>query len=471
MLNHSSARGRWHAALLIPFVSLLTTAVFLPMLGRRTPPLPPARDSWAARGQRVFIARKCYACHTLHEKPSEGQTDLAEAAKLDAVQLRQWLANPMAMKPRTIMPHQSLDGEEMTALVAFIRSLSNPQSAIRNLKSEIPTVPASHQVSGWILHHGQELLKNTQDCFKSGCHTQASFCGDCHRTRLPNSHVLNPDDEPFSRQIWMQQHGGAAIAAFLTESRTDVPARSANLSDSLNTKAAFCLTCHHEGRDCDECHAVLSHRPMTWARREGGAISARNAKLSRHAEVFNRHPASESRCFDCHTRPKLECDTCHGLPMPHPGKGGTYARQPHRADAAMNPGLCAKCHTQQYCDDCHFEKRPTAQFANWTHRRKEAWLNHHDEAATNNAARCNVCHLPGRSTNAPLAMRDCNGCHGLEMPHPSNWTLIGHGEELKKIGVDSSREIRGSLSCFRCHTPQTKTYCDKCHDPTWRMSQ
>jgi cytochrome c2 len=460
MERYISRQGRWHTALILPCIALIGTAVFLTGLGTRAPqPSQPPPDSLAARGQQVFVARKCYACHTMDEPSSPGKINLAESAGRDDVHLRRWLANPMAMKPRTIMPNQGLDGEEMNALIAFIRSLANPKSKLSTLKSQIPDKPASHRVSGWILHHGQELLKDAKDCFKSGCHSQRSFCEDCHHTRLPNSHVAHEEDEQLSRQVWMQQHGGATIAAHLAESRVDPAERTAKLHDPIRQNAQFCLTCHRAESDCDQCHAQLDHRQKRWVVHEPAGVTRH---FSVHAKLAKMPGA---RCADCHTSVKRDCDTCHGTAIPHPVG---YKGKPHRDEALKNPALCGRCHTQAKCDDCHFQQRPQTRFQQWTHRNKDEWLKFHDDAAMGLEQRCNFCHLPGRPARAPRAHRDCNGCHGTEMPHPPDWTLIAHGEWLSQRGIDSSRKIHGGLACFHCHTPQTKTYCDKCHDPSWR---
>lgn len=422
----------------------------------------------------VFVKRKCYACHTLRGKFAIKPDLAALSKKPKDVDLRRWLANPAAVDRRTIMPNFGLDSEEINALAAFVNAVN--QGRIEFQPPRADRRPPSHDAKGWILHHGQEFLKDTKDCFKSGCHAQPLFCQDCHRTRLPNSHVSHPQDERLSQQVWMQQHGGATVAAFLAESRAATSERFALLRQTTSKEtrfylnAEFCQVCHNAERDCDLCHALLSHKPRGWAQRAAGPIRVRNEKLSLHAEVFNDYPL-EARCLDCHTRPEVDCHTCHGMEMPHPGKGKTYAGRPHRADAAAHPGLCAKCHAQQYCDDCHFKTPPAAKFRGWTHTRKEDWLKHHDEAAIGTEARCNICHVPGRPASAPRVHKDCNGCHGLEMPHPADWTVVAHGAWLTEKGIDSSRKIHGGLVCFRCHTPQTQTYCDKCHDSAWRRGR
>jgi len=53
----------------------------------------------------------------------------------------------------------------------------------------------------------------------------------------------------------------------------------------------------------------------------------------------------KARCLTCHIQ--RQCDTCHGLPMPHP-RGWLPAG--HGPSASLKPGsVCFQCHQPSYC--------------------------------------------------------------------------------------------------------------------------
>ncbi|NTV03418.1 hypothetical protein HGA89_00685, partial [bacterium] len=61
---------------------------------------------------------------------------------------------------------------------------------------------------------------------------------------------------------------------------------------------------------------------------------------------------------------------------------------------------------------------------------------------------CLTCHVEERF---------CNGCHGMEMPHPEEFKTKEHPEESKKQPE----------KCVMCHGENEKThFCDECHHGT-----
>jgi cytochrome c oxidase subunit 2 len=100
---------------------------------QRRPAVPPT-DLVAARGMELF-ARNCAGCHAVRGAPFHGRSgpDLTHVAgrrtlaagMLDNVRgaLAGWIANPQVLKPGTRMPHITLGGEDLHALVRYIEGL------------------------------------------------------------------------------------------------------------------------------------------------------------------------------------------------------------------------------------------------------------------------------------------------------------------------------------------------------------
>jgi cytochrome c2 len=89
-----------------------------------------AQPDQVALGQELFVAKGCVMCHT-HAAFNGEQTywigaqppDLT-TVKLSADYLRQWLKDPSALKPGTVMPTLDLKPDEIEALIAFLKANS-----------------------------------------------------------------------------------------------------------------------------------------------------------------------------------------------------------------------------------------------------------------------------------------------------------------------------------------------------------
>jgi len=73
------------------------------------------------KGEALFIAYDCYACHTHDGKGGRVGPDLTDVSKRRSQKWeKKWLANPEAVKPGTFMPNFHLSEEEIAALTEFL---------------------------------------------------------------------------------------------------------------------------------------------------------------------------------------------------------------------------------------------------------------------------------------------------------------------------------------------------------------
>lgn len=96
---------------------------------------PPADDA-ARRGQAIFVARHCIACHTVRGvSAGQGGPDLTHVGSRSHIaagtlptgvaQLAAWIADPQAYKPGARMPAsgEALSADDLDALAAWLASL------------------------------------------------------------------------------------------------------------------------------------------------------------------------------------------------------------------------------------------------------------------------------------------------------------------------------------------------------------
>jgi cytochrome c oxidase subunit 2 len=89
----------------------------------------------ASQGQRIFETTACINCHTVAGTVASGRfgpdlthlmsrdTIAAGAAKNTPENLRQWILNPDAIKPGSLMPAMQLSGQDLDALTAYLETL------------------------------------------------------------------------------------------------------------------------------------------------------------------------------------------------------------------------------------------------------------------------------------------------------------------------------------------------------------
>jgi cytochrome c oxidase subunit 2 len=98
-------------------------------------PAPEPTDSTLAAGRQAFLSSTCATCHAIAGTPAfatrgpnlthvGSRRDLAAGAvpNTDDNMMR-WILNPQSIKPGTQMPASTLSPQQLTALVAYLRSL------------------------------------------------------------------------------------------------------------------------------------------------------------------------------------------------------------------------------------------------------------------------------------------------------------------------------------------------------------
>lgn len=154
-----------------------------------------------------------------------------------------------------------------------------------------------------------------------------------------------------------------------------------------------CVTCHDSVRasaDCNSCHTT-----------DVGSTAGRASSKSVGSGKYSFPPVviSDTGCGACHDQ-KRQCDTCHGLRMPH---SQVFISGYHARDAAFEKKqLCWRCHVEGDCGRCHVVPFASGHAPGW----KEA---HRRSRSTDTC----TCHARGRKL-APGQL--CGYCHG---PVPS----------------------------------------------------
>jgi cytochrome c oxidase subunit 2 len=96
---------------------------------------PAVQDSSVVAGKRLFEHTACINCHTVSGSPADGRfgpdlthlmsrtTIAAGAAENTPENLRQWVEDPDAIKPGSLMPAMQLSDADLDAVVNYMRTL------------------------------------------------------------------------------------------------------------------------------------------------------------------------------------------------------------------------------------------------------------------------------------------------------------------------------------------------------------
>jgi hypothetical protein len=248
---------------------------------------------------------------------------------------------------------------------------------------------------------------------------------------------------------------------------------------------AVCVGCHskpHNTSDCSNCHGQASTR---------AAVSeARDHLRFQHAKHLGR---LKSQCVPCHVaagtadatilRPVMgtclgchqhrdqwrtrDCDGCHHdlisenvKPDSHIVHDGNWVRE-HGVRAAGTRDLCATCHNETFCTNCHGKSVPALPWKlnpeapNFSRLHAAGFFTRHPEESHSNPGLCSTCH----------ADNFCRDCHdkkklsatgGGANPHPVGWVKSGGGDHGRQARLDP-------MACAACHGGAGEQLCVGCH--------
>ncbi len=396
-------------------VAVLGTMTYLGLAGVASTPREAALTPQQALGEKIFLDRRCNACHGINGGGGiEGQ-DLAPDGPRDPERVTTILHAPTTYNPRSIMPPViGMSQTDFDALVAFVSAIDPTSQMPKEAIAYGSRRPQSHQVENWFANHKYEVRKDPTVCAQ--CH-QPSFCQSCHRNRRPDSHL----------QGWLKSHFGTA-----------------------KERPEYCQVCH-EQKFCNACHDRVMHT-KNW---------------------MHEHPKAARTdgqiCQQCHRSDF--CITCHGGSKPA-SHGPNWLHEHQRVETRD----CVACHTTAFCSNCHQGARPTSHDATWVKRHGEKAKTSTAECTTcHHTEFCQTCHgtqMPHpkqwlHSGHQKAAKTDqqvcarchdskafCFKCHQIDMPHPEDWVLTHKTKASFKPGA----------VCFRCHTYASK--CSQCHGDT-----
>jgi hypothetical protein len=160
-----------------------------------------------------------------------------------------------------------------------------------------------------------------------------------------------------------------------------------------------CLPCHDAKTASAACSTCHTEDPATVAFVAGAAREG----LGSGKYVFPAVRAANRRCGDCHDEAR-ECDTCHGVRMPH---SDDFIEGAHARSAAFTGKLkCWKCHDPQWCSSgCHGAFSPdgtrSSHAGNWEQEHKRAdWSGGcicHSQRGKRKGSMCYLCHATDHS--------------------------------------------------------------------------
>ncbi|MCG3197772.1 MAG: hypothetical protein HUU16_03450 [Candidatus Omnitrophica bacterium] len=256
-----------------------------------------------------------------------------------------------------------------------------------------------------------------------------------------------------------------------------------------------CLKCHQKwfnDDQCAKCHLIPEAEvpPVVTAlhfshKQHLGIPGMENACEMCHTTNRESHRMADRNipvmqvCLNCHHHEKqyqdLRCDVCHkdlysvGLkPMSRFSHEGDFLRD-HQHYTWSQTKVCAQCHTQDDCMECHANQSDELD-ANMKHHgrtdrdfvHQADYLSRHFIEARNDPALCVTCHRPS-------FCRNCHEQHGISditgqsqfgtpfSPHPEDF---GDPGSPNFHGYMARREI---FTCAACHDQGKDTNCIKCH--------
>lgn len=292
-------------------------------------------------------------------------------------------------------------------------------------------------------------------------------CGQCH-TRITSSKVSAQNDLPTGEACdgcHGDQHPQTALTAddrHCADCHTHVRDQKVTATSQLDPpNLKFSHAAHLDrGADCASCHGDFSTVGLATI----------------------RHLPTEATCLSCHDgkQASQRCTTCHAsgsdgrllttigddpvadelIPRGSSAWGADHDLafvQDHAGIAKANPELCATCHDESSCQDCHAGPiRPLRLHA-------ADYLNGHAVDARAATQDCSSCHslqveCRGCHTRIGVTESEEEGSFGVGSPlrfHPDDWAgppggLQGHAMAAQR-NIATCTSCHGEDTCLACH--------------------
>ncbi len=212
--------------------------------------------------------------------------------------------------------------------------------------------------------------------------------------------------------------------------------------------SATCLECHDQIARVIVQRGGIKVRHSDFIDRVYGCRDCHN--IVTHPGVL-KDPTEPTmgKCLPCHdgTTASSQCDTCHTEDLGRPT--ALDAPLPKvTLSAEQEYGTCYQCHEEQKCTSCHGIRMP----------HPSDWKDTHMRDGFTQRTVCWRCHYKDDQIFVP-SNESCS-CHGLQgSMHGGTAWIAEHGLQAtgKKVGENSE--------CFLCHSA---TLCDKCHAASYK---
>lgn len=271
--------------------------------------------------------------------------------------------------------------------------------------TKLKPLPSSHKAATWLHRanpdpfakdkavHATSAAGNVSSC--EICHgtpgANAKFCQSCHKYAMPHP----ADFKQFHAKTGRTNVKQCGFCHRFKETCSNCHHQGASVTQSwiklhgpqVNTAGGdSCFTKCHKQDFCVSCHTArkalpASHKAKDWTRRTALATPAKHPA---------GYKANATNCGYCHgtgdANSNKFCAGCHKTTMPHASgygakdNGGVHAAD-FKAKKTTKP-VCANCHKQNFCDNCHHEYTGAAP-----------WVRYHmNVVKTGDPQACFKCH-------------------------------------------------------------------------------
>ncbi|MBN2841432.1 MAG: hypothetical protein JXP37_10805 [Coriobacteriia bacterium] len=273
--------------------------------------------------------------------------------------------------------------------------------------------------------------------FAAGVVVQASIgCAACHAMQpYAAAHAEGPHASEACATCHVSDSVFALGAEGLRAVGWGVAAIGGRSPGITMASEAPCRACHDETLSTTVISRGISVRHADFLAQPCADCHSGTAHL-----VSERHyrPLEMDDCMGCHKAAAddpASCELCH-VGDAERREGDTSWRSTHGAGWETTHGMgdittCSDCHAPRFCIECHGVRIP----------HPTDWVVSHGATAVGAAGpKCETCHTATW----------CSDCHGLEMPHPEGF-LPEHGPVTLEVGQGTCDTCHASTSCDVCH--------------------